>query len=219
MKEQENEIKQCKISISEIDKELKGKQQTILILTEQNIKEKDKSIRLADTEKKCNVLEKKNEKFKTDILNFTSKISVQNEEIAAKGDAIEKYKKAISRIKEKESPLGPKQATTKDENKTNINNEINHTNARHGILLVDNEVEYSSLLQQTIQSLRRKITELTINKKVINCNINLKPLPFTLMRDKIISNINKQINKQKQKNKKKKKKCKNKKLRKRRKRL
>merc|ERR1712129_180815 len=58
---------------------------------------------------------------------------------------------------------------------------------------VDHEVEYSSLLQQTVQSLRRKVTALTMSKKLTNCELNLKPLPFVLLRDEIISKINRQI--------------------------
>merc|ERR1712129_198709 len=64
---------------------------------------------------------------------------------------------------------------------------------KHGTILVDHEVEYSSLLQQTVQSLRRKVTALTMSKKLTNCELNLKPLPFVLLRDEIISKINRQI--------------------------
>merc|ERR1712174_170696 len=59
--------------------------------------------------------------------------------------------------------------------------------------------EYSSLLQQTVQSLRRKVTQLTMSKKLTNCELNLKPLPFVLLRDEIISKINQQIKDNEQK--------------------
>merc|ERR1712173_161926 len=67
------------------------------------------------------------------------------------------------------------------------------TTIKHGTILVDHEVEYSSLLQQTVQSLRRKVTQLTMSKKLTNCELNLKPLPFVLLRDEIISKIHRKI--------------------------
>merc|ERR1740116_117819 len=54
-----------------------------------------------------------------------------------------------------------------------------------GTRLVDNDVEYSALLEQTVQSLRRKVTELTMSKKLADCTLSLKPLPFSLMRDRV----------------------------------
>merc|ERR1712129_586838 len=89
----------------EQEKEMKQKIQMIDILREQNVKEKEKSTALATTQNENTKLTQKNDKFKQEILNFSSKISQQNEEIAAKSAAIEKYKKAIARFKEKESPL------------------------------------------------------------------------------------------------------------------
>merc|ERR1712154_488510 len=171
------------------------------------IKEKEKSINLAKVQKTNNELIEKNQSLEEKNISQKKTISSQKEEIANKSAAIEKYKKAISRIKEKESPLGNKQnAMTLHERQKSTQNlsEPQSVNVRHGTLLVDNEVEYSSLLQQTIQSLRRKVTQLTISKKLTNCQLNLKPLNFTLLRDQIISNINKEIN-DKKKNKKKKK--------------
>merc|ERR1712039_128793 len=178
------------------------------ILTEQNVKEKEKSTALAETQKENTELAKKNEKYKTDILGFTGKISQQNEEIAAKSAAIEKYKKAIARFKEKESPLSsssinrqPSVAATNTMSEKAMKgaNVGKGMTIKHGTILVDHEVEYSSLLQQTVQSLRRKVTQLTMSKKLTNCELNLNPLPFVLLRDEIISKINRQIKENEQK--------------------
>merc|ERR1712176_229850 len=180
--------------------------QMIDILREQNVKEKEKSTALAQTQNENTKLKEKNEKFKQEILNFSSKISQQNEEIAAKSAAIEKYKKAIARFKEKESPLSSnshsmvnRQASVVTASDKQMQGGKENKHIKHGTILVDHEVEYSSLLQQTVQSLRRKVTALTMSKKLTNCELNLKPLPFVLLRDEIISKINRQIKENEQK--------------------
>eukprot|EP01084_Bolivina_argentea_P097462 175195_1 len=205
--EQQEIIKQNEVAVAQVEKELKMKNQTIHILTEQNVKEREKSTKLAQIQRANKELNRSNEKFKGDILGYTAKISSQNEEIAAKSTAIEKYKKAIARIKEKESPLGKTQGSLSVDRQASTSN-VNQDggNSKSGTLLVDNEVEYSQLLEQTIQSLRRQVTELMMAKKVTNCELNLKPLPFTLLRDEFLQNLNEQMKKRKEKKHKKKKK-------------
>merc|ERR1712129_406448 len=98
--------------------------------------------------------------------------------------AIEKYKKAIARFKEKESPLSSnshsmvnRQASVVTASDKQIMQGVNGNKTtsgmhiKHGTILVDHEVEYSSLLQQTVQSLRRKVTALTMSKKLTNCEL------------------------------------------------
>jgi len=49
------------------------------------------------------------------------------------------------------------------------------------------------LLESTVQSLRRKVTELTMTKKLTNCTLNLKPLHFTLLRAQMIEKLQKEL--------------------------
>merc|ERR1712130_704104 len=149
------------------EKSIKQKKEMIDILTQQNQKEKEKSTNLAIIQNKNSELFKKNKQFENELKTFSEKISQQNEEISAKSIVIEKYKKAISRIKDKESPLSSSSAEKSIKS--------NSTFVRHGTILIDSEIEYSSLLQQTVQSLRRKVTELMMTKKLTNCELNLKP--------------------------------------------
>ena len=210
MERQAENIKVSNTKVAEVEKAMKEKEQVIVILKEQCVKEKEKSTNLAAIQKENTDLSAKNEKFKTQIMNMTQKISRQEEEIANKSASIEKYKKAIQRIKDKDNPIGAKPRDTHDANNKTLTNLPNGVmkggaggaNVRHGTLLVDREVEYSSLLQQTIQSLRRRVTELTMNRKLENCALKLKPLPFTLLRDKVISNLNEAVNKTVEKKKK-----------------
>merc|ERR1712087_232799 len=103
--------------------------------------------------------------------------------------AIEKYKKAIARVKEKESMLGAKPqsaSASADASKANASKDVLEAAVGFaGTRLVDNDVEYSALLEQTVQSLRRKVTELTMSRKLADCTLSLKPLPFSLMRDRV----------------------------------
>merc|ERR1711920_54630 len=106
--------------------------------------------------------------------------------------------KAISRIKDKESPLSSSSIQRQASVASQMSSEkaikgSADSSVRHGTILVDHEVEYSSLLQQTVQSLRRKVTQLTMTKKLTNCELNLKPLPFVLLRDEIIEKIHCEI--------------------------
>merc|ERR1712130_304633 len=104
--------------------------------------EREKTVNLANIQKENNELTTKNKKLSTENKSFSTKISQQKEEIVNKSAAIEKYKKAIAR--RKESPLN---IATKPDSTTN--NKASHGGTR----FVDHEIEYSSLLQQTIQSL------------------------------------------------------------------
>merc|ERR1712003_424821 len=115
----------------------------------------------------------------TENKSFSTKISQQKEEIVNKSAAIEKYKKAIARRKESPLNIATKPDPTPTTNSGNTADSTTNNKASHGgTRFVDHEIEYSSLLQQTIQSLRRKVVQLTMTKKLTNCQLNLKPLNF-----------------------------------------
>merc|ERR1712130_442302 len=179
LENQSDTIKENENIKNEMEKSIKQKKEMIDILTQQNQKEKEKSTNLAIIQNKNSELFKKNKQFENELKTFSEKISQQNEEISAKSIAIEKYKKAISRIKDKESPLSSssiqRQPSVTSSSAAEKSIKSNSTFVRHGTILIDSEIEYSSLLQQTVQSLRRKVTELMMTKKLTNCELNLKP--------------------------------------------
>merc|ERR1719192_827019 len=138
------------------------------IVQKQMEKEREKSKDLSRIQQVNTKLTKENEAHSKTIKENTRVIEEQKEQLQVKSSAIEKYKKAIARIKEKESLMGKQVQSVQAMDADGSGG----GNARYGTLLVNTEVEYSSLLEQTVQSLRRKVTELTMTKKVTNCTLN-----------------------------------------------
>merc|ERR1711953_1191682 len=68
------------------------------------------------------------------------------------------------------------------------------------------------ILERTVQTLRRKVTELTMTKKLTNCQLNLKPLHVSLLRAKMIEKLQKELEEKSKKKKKRVKKKKKKKV-------
>merc|ERR1711879_1018854 len=75
-------------------------------------------------------------------------------------------------------------------------------NARYGTRMINTEVEYSDILERTVQTLRRKVTELTMTKKLTNCQLNLKPLHVSLLRAQMIEKLQKELEEKSRKKKK-----------------
>jgi len=208
----EASMKQSDNEHAQIEKELKSKNQTIAILQDQNVAEKEKSVNLAQTQNTNTELSSKNEKLRAEKLKMAQQIAELEDAVTSKSAHIERYKKAMSRMKEQQSPLNKTQLSVpQPENQKNGvggsgggggggSHESQSTNIRRGgryyraRLVQDRDVEYSTLLQETIQTLRRKMTQLTIAKKLINCELNLKPLPFTLLRETVIQKLNEEVN-------------------------
>merc|ERR1712079_57106 len=173
----------------------------------QMLQEKDKSKELSATQQKNNELVEENKAYKKKIEDNTATIEQQKERLQKKSNAIDNYKKAIARIKEKDADRRGPQVQVINAGPGGGGGDVGG-NARYGTRLVNTEVEYASILEQTVQTLRRKVTELTMTKKLTNCTLNLKPLHVSLLRAQMIEKLQKELE---EKNRKKKKRVKKKK--------
>jgi len=189
LEKSQNAVVQAKGRLEAVRKEMGKRENELKIAQQQFLKEKEKSVDLSRTQQVNTQLTKENEEKGKTIEANTRTIEEQKEQLQVKSSAIEKYKKAIARIKEKESLMGKQvQSVQSTEQTADAGG-----NARYGTLLVNTEVEYSSLLEQTVQSLRRKVTELTMTKRLTNCTLNLKPLHFKLLRAQMIEKLQKEL--------------------------
>merc|ERR1712190_643664 len=80
------------------------------VQSKQIIQEKDKAKELSATQRENIQLAKDNESYKKKIDDNTQTIENQKEQLQRRANAIDQYKKAIARIKEKDAMVG-KQVT------------------------------------------------------------------------------------------------------------
>jgi len=166
----------------------------------QIIQEKGKAKELSATQRENIQLAKDNESYKEKIKDNTDTILQQKEQLQRRANAIDQYKKAIARIKDKDALVGKQVTVIATDGKGGGGD--GGGNARYGTRLVNTEVEYSDLLEQTVQSLRRRVTELTMTKKLTNCQLNLKPLHVSLLRAQMIEKLQKELEEKSRKKKK-----------------
>merc|ERR1719361_1621164 len=206
----QNDVVEVNSRMDEMQKEKQNLLSQVEVQKKQIIQEKGKAKELSATQRENIQLAKDNESYKKKIEYNTQTIETQKEQLQRRANAIDQYKNAIKRIKEKDAMVG-KQVTVIATGGTGGGGDADG-NARYGTRLVNTEVEYSDLLEQTVQSLRRRVTELTMTKKLTNCQLNLKPLHVSLLRAKMIEKLQKELEEKSKKKKKRVKKKKNKKV-------
>merc|ERR1719295_391512 len=170
------------------------------IQKKQILQEKDKAKDLSSTQRENLQLAKDNETYKKKIEDNTQTIEQQQEQLQRRANAIDQYKKAIARMKKKDALVGKQVQVINTDGKGGGGD--GGGNARYGTRMINTEVEYSSILEQTVQTLRRKVTELTMTKKLTNCQLNLKPLHVSLLRAQMIEKLQKELEEKSRKKKK-----------------
>merc|ERR1712141_276358 len=205
----QNDVVEVNSRMDEMQKEKQNLLSQVEVQKKQIIQEKGKAKELSATQRENIQLAKDNESYKKKIEDNTQTIETQKEQLQRRANAIDQYKNAIKRIKEKDAMVG-KQVTVIATGGTGGGGDADG-NARYGTRLVNTEVEYSDLLEQTVQSLRRRVTELTMTKKLTNCQLNLKPLHVSLLRAQMIEKLQKELEEKSRKKKKRVKKKKKKK--------